>query len=97
MRVHQERARRRAVGSADSGPEYWHCVRAWAKGRHRRKGNKAMRDVRLVYLNDNGQDQEVCSEVNDVAISDLIKVLEIMDGDEEYEPGMILDYRELRP
>ena len=56
-----------------------------------------MRDVRLVYLNDNGQDQEVCSELNDVAISDLIKVLEIMDGDEEYDKGMILDYRELRP
>lgn len=55
-----------------------------------------MRDVRVTWINDEGQEVEVMGELNDIAISDLIKVVEAIDGDEEYEAGMILDLRELR-
>ena len=51
----------------------------------------------MVWQNDDGQEVDVMGELNDAAISDIMKAVEIADGDEEYEPGMILDFRELRP
>jgi len=56
-----------------------------------------MRLVRLVWTSDEGTEVEVQGDLNEAAIVDLMNVIEIIDGDEEYEQGMILDLRELRP
>lgn len=55
------------------------------------------REVHVRWNNEANVQVGVSGDLSEAAIADLIKIIELMDGDEEYEPGMILDYRELRP